>query len=369
MLRRKWIWPLLSALSLVWVPACAAVRKNREPLPAPPSPMPAVWTPASMPVPSARPLSPAPLPAPRPLPARPEVPPPPSPLSPPPPETEESSEPPLAPAHFPQASQQPQLTPVVLPAAEQGPSNIIASDVPRSEPTAPRAPAVDDPPLVAAMRQLLRKNPEEATAILKRYGKRNQELLLGLLPLAARLSEIDFDRAPPEEWDQFLQQLESLRKPFQRLEIATMCFCRKIEKFGVYEPLEVDHPGGPEFRPGDLVQIYVELRNVTSEFRNGYYVTHLASAMEIRDYQITFDPGTGTKGIVWRQNFPEDPRHPDMSRSPRNDYFINFLFRVPESSKILPGAYTLIISVTDKGQNGPPAQRSLDFRIAPPLGR
>jgi hypothetical protein len=209
---------------------------------------------------------------------------------------------------------------------------------------------------VAALRCYLDKRPAEAVAWLERYDPRNQELLLGLLPLAARLTQEDVRQASPQEAAALVAQLESLTAPLRPLAgitIGKMYFCRSIEKFGVFEPLPDDHV----FRPGEPVQVYVELRNFTSRPSGHTYITRLSSSARVCDYK---------NEVRWREEFP-DERKPDVSQSPRHDYFNNYCFRLPDN--LAQGRYTLWIKVTDR-TTGRWTERSLDFRVgAPGYGR
>jgi hypothetical protein len=99
----------------------------------------------------------------------------------------------------------------------------------------------------------------------------------------------------------------------------------------------------------------VEVQNFTSERHSSLYRTRLASSLCIRDRQ---------QQIVWRQDFPEGSQ-PDVSRTPRHDYFLNCCFRVPQ---LPPGPYTLSIQVTDVPTQRA-AERTLDFEVAQSLTR
>jgi hypothetical protein len=222
-------------------------------------------------------------------------------------------------------------------------------------------PAPPDPPLVAALRALMEKRPEEALDSLKGYDKANQELLLCLLPLAVRLTEGGLQRLHPGELAPLLDQLRALERPLAErsaLSIDRMCLCRKIESYGVYEKAPDDwaYAAGVGDQAGELVQVYVELRNFASKQQGNYYETCLASTLEIHDYR---------GNLVWRRDFPAQPDH---SHSPRHDYFINYRFAVPPH--VPPGSYVLWIQVRDlTGQPGKDvpahrtARRSLDFRV------
>src|SRR5262249_4813509 len=155
---------------------------------------------------------------------------------------------------------------------------------------------------------------------LERYDRHNQELLLSLLTLAARLTQEDVRKASPPEVAALVAQLESLAAPLRPLAgitIGKMYFFRSIEKFGVHEPLPDHHV----FRPGEPVQVYVELRNFTSQQCGHTYVTRLSSSVKVCDYK---------NGLRWHEEFHDD-KQPDESQSLRHDYFNNYCFRLPDN--------------------------------------
>src|SRR5262249_17571919 len=207
--------------------------------------------------------------------------------------------------------------------------------LPVTDQLVPAVKIPDDPPLVRALRSCLEKKPAEAIAQLSVYDKPNQEVLLCLLPLAARLSELSLDHARPDDVDAILDQVDSSMVPLRSragLTIEKMAFCRRIDAFGVYQPLSREH----RFRPAEVAQLYIELRNFATRDKaeSGTHVISLASSGEIRDargqrYPLTFD----RKG-------------PDESRTSRHDYFESYRFCIPN---LAPGIYTLCIQVTDLG--------------------
>lgn len=216
----------------------------------------------------------------------------------------------------------------------------------------------DDPPLLAALRCFLDKRPEDAVSRLKGFEQANQEMLLSLLPLAARLTEGSVNRMNTQEMGALLDGLNQIQtnlQPHAPLAIQKICFCRAIATFGVYEPLPPEH----RFRRGDRVQVYVELRNFTSQeikLPSGYskHVIDLVSSAEILDV-------AGNKAwphpIVFQRKGPKA----DESLTRRQDYFDNYGFYVPD---IPPGLYTLWIQVEDRGTNPPRTVRgSLDFHV------
>jgi hypothetical protein len=221
--------------------------------------------------------------------------------------------------------------------------------------------AKTEEPVVAALRCYLDKHPAQAADSLKGCDPAGREALLCLLPLAARLGEGGLDGARPDEAARLLDQLHALEVPLRRrapLKIEKMCFCRWIEAFGRYEPLadgQAAFAAGSNGHLGDLVQVYAEVRNFASEDHGPAHVTRLVTRAEIHDY--------AQGKTVAQVDFPSEA---DESRSPRQDFFINYRFRVP--AHLPPGPYTLWIYVQDAlaQPTRPPAQRSLDFRVVAP---
>src|SRR5262249_42641232 len=145
-----------------------------------------------------------------------------------------------------------------------------AAAPPRATAADPPPKPADGPPLLEALHCLLKKQPEEARRWLERYEPPNRDLLRGLLVLAARLSEEPIARADPQDVAAVLNELEGMQEPLRpraALALGAMRFCKWIEKYGDFDPLPDNH----QFRAGDLVQVYVELRNFTSARQGGVY--------------------------------------------------------------------------------------------------
>lgn len=214
----------------------------------------------------------------------------------------------------------------------------------------PAKPTVD-PPLVAALRCLLEKRSGDAVGQLLRYDKPTQDLLLCLLPALARLGEGGLDKATPEELAHLMAQLESALaslRPRSALVIDKMCYCRDIDRYGVFEELPEQHP----FRPGELVEVYVAVRNYATVQHGDHYEIRLASSLEIKDGD---QPAQPEKKPVVRE-------HLDRSRTPRHDHFFSYRFYVPEN--LPPGRYTLRLKIADQlSTTKREAQRGLDLRV------
>jgi hypothetical protein len=226
------------------------------------------------------------------------------------------------------------------------------------QPAAAKEAVPPDDPVVVALRYLLERRPIDARKALDRLDPSNQELLLNLLPLVARCSGSSLDKARPQELATLLQQVESLELPLRArapLRMGQPCFCRAIHGFGCYEPLREQPPAfaaAGDGQPGELVQVYVELSNFTVEPRDGEYVAHLVSSVEVRDIV--------SGKLVWCHGYDDKP---ERSRSPWRDHFIRLRFSIPPELK--PGTYTLWVQVQDvlARPSRPPARRSLMFRV------
>jgi hypothetical protein len=201
-------------------------------------------------------------------------------------------------------------------------------------PPRPAAPSpAPDTPLVDALRQYEANAPDRAAEALRGLDPWKQDVLKALLPLAARLGTAGGGTTDPEELATALAGLEAVAAAARdraALRIARLCFCRPVQapaRFGVYEPLDAHHP----FRPGEVVAVYVELRNFACENRSGTCRTHVASAVELLD--------TGGH-VAGRFDFDAS----DVSLSTRRDYCHVGRFPLPRLSA---GAYTLRMTVTD----------------------
>jgi hypothetical protein len=215
--------------------------------------------------------------------------------------------------------------------------------------------AADEPAVLQALRSLIDKRPDDALHRLNSYDRSNQELLLFLLPLVVRLSEAGVQPLSAQDMTVALEELNSLMISMRAraaLTIDNICFCKRIDAFGVYEPLPSDF----SFRPSDMVQVYVEIKNFTSRKSKNQsgetrQVVDLKSSAEIRDYA----------GNRVGEPIDFERTKPDESRTVRHDYFDNYRFSVPE---LPPGAYTLFLQVEDRGTQPPRvATRTLDFRV------
>jgi hypothetical protein len=218
-------------------------------------------------------------------------------------------------------------------------------------------PPPEDPPLVAALRCLLEKRGDEAVGHLLGYDKFTQQMLLYLLPVVATAGSGSLESAPPHELGNLMDQLvraEDVLRPRAPLVIERMCYCRDITGWGVCEELREDHP----FRPGELVEVYAELRNCLAERKADGWEVRLAGTVEIRD-----PAGKSKPWLVHPERVTID-----RTRTPRRDHFRSFRFWIPDNLR--PGQYTLQLQISDLASKPPRvAQRTLQLWITTRPGK
>ncbi|MCG6157679.1 hypothetical protein [Rubinisphaera margarita] len=116
------------------------------------------------------------------------------------------------------------------------------------------------------------------------------------------------------------------------LEIRNVTFSTGIHGFGIYDRYERD-----EFRPGQPVLVYAELKNFLSELTTeGTYKTVLKSTIEI--HRAGSNPG-----LVVEQAYPPTE---DYCRTRRHDYFHSYKINIP--SELTVGPYLLKLIVEDQ---------------------
>jgi len=116
------------------------------------------------------------------------------------------------------------------------------------------------------------------------------------------------------------------------LEIRNVTFSTGIHGFGIYDRFERD-----EFRPGQPVLVYAELKNFLSELTTeGTYKTVLKSTIEI--HRAGSNPG-----LVVEQAYPPTE---DYCRTRRHDYFHSYKINIP--SELTVGPYLLKLIVEDQ---------------------
>jgi len=235
------------------------------------------------------------------------------------------------------------------------PPPIPMTPTPDPEPTPPPKPK---DPLHSALGCFREDRPVQARKHLESFPPAQREALQVLLPLVARLGDSD---AKPQSLSDLVEMLERLAQSLRSrsgLSLEKLCYVRSVEGFGVYEPLPSGHTfqPGSAGRPGDLVQLYAELKNFQSESRGSDFETALACTLVVRDAK---------NGIVWEQGRPVQI---ERCRSPRQDCHLRCNFYVPPGLPV--GDYTLWLVVKDvtgasreEVSTQRTAKRSLDFRV------
>lgn len=113
------------------------------------------------------------------------------------------------------------------------------------------------------------------------------------------------------------------------LELRNLAFCKRIDGFGIYERFDRD-----EFRPGEPVLVYAEMRNFLSEpTSDGRYKTILKSTIEIHR-------AGSQSGLVTRQDFTPTE---DLCRNRRSDYFHSYMINIPDRVTVGPHILKLIV--------------------------
>lgn len=240
----------------------------------------------------------------------------------------------------------PPITPVVLPAMPP-------------EPKVVRNPADEPPkhPIVLAVECVLENRHDEAIRThLQGYDPMTQEFLLRVLPtlsLAGKngpLSSTDIAALSDQ-----MASIQTYLRQNSDFTLSKLAFCESIKGYAIYKPLPAEHEfvaARPD-RPGELVQLYVELRNFASRASHGLYETRLASHIEIQD-----EAGR----TRWRHRFrPDDLTL--VSRTRLGEYYHNYTFPLPATLEA--GVYTLIVEMSDITQPAAPrtARNSIPLKI------
>jgi hypothetical protein len=243
--------------------------------------------------------------------------------------------------------------------------------LPPAQPADPPQPRVEihapspkpDASLVQALRALLdHHSAEEVLEQLKQYDPATREALRVLLGTAAQLEQDGgVPRTTPRDLAALADRLNALTVALRgqaQLTLDNMFFCSHIKNFGQFEPLDQYC-----FQPGDWVHVYVEVRNFASRREGAWYKTVLKGRLEIYDEHNRATPSF----------LQADEKRADLSRTPRQDFWVNCRFRVPNCP---PGSYTVYVYVEDwtdapaEAKEVPPsriARKSLDFRVGGPL--
>jgi hypothetical protein len=209
-------------------------------------------------------------------------------------------------------------------------------------------------PLVAALEMFLQDQPVEAMRLLQVYRPADQELLLRLMPLIARVAcgGLLSEQLTAPEKEALIHTLQTMQADLEAaspLVIKNEGFCRRVRGFG-----QVVRLPGNQFRAGDQVLIYAEIQNLTDRKLKDQYVSRLGGVLEIH--------GPDCK-VVQTQLVPTVV---DASESPRRDHYIVIHFPVPYD---LPaGSYTLRVCIIDQ-DSFREAEKFLPFRVLAASGK
>jgi hypothetical protein len=239
--------------------------------------------------------------------------------------------------------------------------DVLSQKYPPEDP--PKAAAVAEPPtkrapLVEALQCVLDDRHQEALRHLQAYDAETQEFYLRVLPILTNFAKKRIDELSAQEVAVLNDQLQSVLatlRPRTELSIDRMCYCAWVHSYGVFQPLADGHAfvaPGPD-RPGDLVRLYVELRNFANVPRGDRYQTRLSSAIEFRDAK-----GKRVDGFKFKDEKPYE------SLSRVNDFHNTYSFPVPD---LPPGTYQIVLQITDETIPGTRrvAHKTLEFRVTP----
>lgn len=225
---------------------------------------------------------------------------------------------------------------------------------------APPADAKKFAPFSLAMQCLFEERHPEAIQHLRAYDEATQEFFMRIGPMLALVAKKSIVNMSAQEIAVLKVQVkgldESLRTRCELL-VTKMVFCKRISGFADYTPLPANHAflAKTDNRPGDQVQLYVELKNFASkQIKEGDYLTKLACSLELKDMH-------GQK--VWSHTFDKAETTHRKSACV-NDYHGNYSFYVPA----LPtGTYQLTIQIVDETipEHRRVARESLAFRVTP----
>lgn len=135
----------------------------------------------------------------------------------------------------------------------------------------------------------------------------------------------------------------------RKIEIAQVALCKQVVGFGNYETFEKN-----EFSANDMprVLVYTALDNFKSAAQSdGQYAVKLVQELSL------FKAGGRDRAPVWSE---QPVQVMDVARSPRRDFFLVQVLRLPE--KIEAGEYELQVKVSDLADGGSSVSR-LPLRI------
>ena len=230
--------------------------------------------------------------------------------------------------------------------------------LPKLQPT-----TLPEPLLLRIVRAEIEGRTDHALELLKGLEPANQEVVLALLPALTRGATADIASDPTAT----ALLADQLRFAAVRLAarsalvVENVALCRKVYGFGRYEPW----PEGQPYKPNDLAQLYLEVRNLVSQPAAGprgeTHLTYVRAAVEIRD----------AHGRLVDQPDPEDWRRrvpvvrfekKQSSRGPVDDFHVLYAFPVPPA----PGVYTVTVELRDPAGRRSVKTAPVRFDVAGP---
>jgi hypothetical protein len=174
-------------------------------------------------------------------------------------------------------------------------------------------------PLTQAIQLMLDDRHQDAIKVLGAYDPETQEFFLRVLPPLTRFARTPISKLLPEDFATLDIEFRNLREFLRtrcELLVNKMSYCKEIRGFGDCDPLPENHAflNATKDRPGDQVQMYVELKNFASlKGQDGAYLTKLSCSLQLHD---------SNNKEVWKRAI--DPRQTTYRRSAcLNDYHGN----------------------------------------------
>lgn len=220
-----------------------------------------------------------------------------------------------------------------------------------------------DPPLLAAVRAHVEGKPERALEALAMLEAENQDFVLALLPILSGGATTRW-REEAHAAAELVGQLQALTDRLEKyaaLRLGTVAFCHPVHGYRRYEPWPANTP----YRPGDLAQLYIEVRNIGGQPSRGprgeSWLIQVQASVVIRDAHgqtVSMPDPLDRRRRVPVMRF-EEKRY---TRGPVRDYYLLCAFPVPEQ----PGVYTATVEVSDAAGRRSEPSSAVEFRVAGP---
>jgi len=219
--------------------------------------------------------------------------------------------------------------------------------------------------LVRALEEYLEHHNDEARSVLKRYPIEDQEFLLAVVPMLARieLGEAWSTLTPAQR----LASLEILRDLARRQSKSAPLVLTKVMFLDHLDERDMPHFGEVKaranniFRPGDWVYLYYEVLNLVDHLgEDDLYHVRLTITV-----QLCSQDGATALGDTKEFPYTKDSKR-SGSISQRTDFAFPAYFTVP--IKAAPGSYQLNLTVTDM-ETGRQAKSSLQLQVVERVAR